>query len=73
MVEMFLGEVEETEIVNHKIMVPPTLKGKISWIYNGEYHVKDDDVICKIETSDGKVVELTMVQTLACSSSSSIC
>lgn len=55
-----LGEVEETEIVNHKIMVPPTLKGKIEWIYDGQ--AKIDDIICKIKSEDGKIIELSMVQ-----------
>lgn len=38
----FLGEVEETTIVKHKILVPPDYEGKIVWIASeGEYTVSE--------------------------------
>jgi V/A-type H+-transporting ATPase subunit A len=38
----FLGEVEETTIVKHKILVPPDCEGKILWIAaEGEYTVNE--------------------------------
>ncbi|MFW6014306.1 MAG: V-type ATP synthase subunit A [Nanoarchaeota archaeon] len=51
-----LGEVEETEGIMHKIMVPHGKEGKISQIKSGKFKV--DHVVCKLE--DG--TEITMVQ-----------
>ncbi len=51
-----IGEVEETEGIKHKIMVPPGKKGKITQIKSGNFKV--DDTICKLE--DG--TNLSMVQ-----------
>ncbi len=51
-----IGEVEETEGLMHKIMIPPGKKGKISQIKSGSFTV--DDVICKLD--DG--TEIKMVQ-----------
>jgi len=42
-----LGEVEETPGIKHKIMVPPSQKGKISEINSGKFTV--DDVIGKLD------------------------
>ena len=55
-----LGEVQETTVVNHKIMVPPLNEGEVIWIHSGEALVKD--VIAKLKDKDGKIVELTMLQ-----------
>ena len=54
-----LGTVKETIIVEQKIMVPPTMKGKVKEIKAGEFTV--DEVICVLETADGDK-ELTMMQ-----------
>ncbi|RGD65659.1 V-type ATP synthase subunit A [Lachnospiraceae bacterium OF09-6] len=54
-----LGTVQETIIVEQKIMVPPTMKGKIKEIKEGEFTV--DQTICVLETADGDK-ELTMMQ-----------
>lgn len=54
-----LGTVVETEAVTQKIMVPPNVKGEVTWIHNGEAAVTD--VIAKVKTSD-KEIELTMIQ-----------
>jgi len=55
----FLGEVKETMVVTHKIMVPPKIKGTIKKIESGQYKV--EDVICEIKT-DGGTEKLTMMQ-----------
>jgi V/A-type H+-transporting ATPase subunit A len=48
----FIGEVDETPLVKHKIMVPVGIEGKISMIAaHGEYKV--EDVVAKIETKNG--------------------
>ena len=54
-----LGTVQETIIVEQKIMVPPTMKGKVKEIKEGEFTV--DQTICVLETADGDK-ELTMMQ-----------
>ena len=54
-----LGTVQETIIVEQKIMVPPTMKGKVQEIKEGDFTV--DQTICVLETADGDK-ELTMMQ-----------
>ncbi len=54
-----LGEVPETPIVSHKVMVPFGLEGKVIKITKGEYKV--EDAIAEIETKDGKK-EISMLQ-----------
>jgi len=54
-----LGTVPETEVITHKIMVPPGIEGVIEHIENaGEYTVID--VIAKVKQGD-KVHDLTMM------------
>lgn len=54
-----LGHVQETEAVLHKIMVPPNVSGKLTWIFEGEANVVTP--IAKLE-KNGKVIELPMLQ-----------
>jgi len=56
----FLGEVDETKAVNHKIMVSPNLRGTVTWIHKGEATITD--TICKITDDDGNIHEITMMQ-----------
>jgi len=56
-----LGEVPETPLVTHKVMVPPDVEGVLEDIApEGEYTI--EDVIAKVRTPDGSVRELTMMQ-----------
>ncbi|UCG34636.1 MAG: V-type ATP synthase subunit A [Candidatus Omnitrophota bacterium] len=55
-----LGEVQETELVSHKILVPPGVSGKVTKINQGEFRI--EDIICVIE-KDGKKHELKLFQT----------
>lgn len=55
-----IGEVEETSAVVHKIMLSPYLKGKLTWIYNGD--AKITDCIAKIIDENNQEVEVTMLQ-----------
>ncbi len=55
-----LGTVQETPAVLHKIMVPPTASGKITWIFNGEATITEP--IVRLEQKDGTMVELPMLQ-----------
>lgn len=54
-----LGTVQETVLVQQKIMVPPNMKGKVKDIKAGEFTV--DEVVVVLETENGDE-ELTMVQ-----------
>ena len=55
-----LGTVQETEIVSHKIMVPPGLVGTIKEISGGSYTVTDR--IATLTTKDGVDLPLTLMQ-----------
>ncbi len=55
----FLGEVQESKVIRHKVMVPPGLQGKVVEIRAGSFTV--DEVIAILE-SEGEKVELTMKQ-----------
>ncbi len=48
-----VGTVQETDVVLHKIMVPPTVKGKIKSIEKGEFTVTD--TVAVVETDKGDV------------------
>ncbi|MCC8028765.1 MAG: V-type ATP synthase subunit A [Lachnospiraceae bacterium] len=54
-----IGTVQETDVVQQKIMVPVGLSGKIKSIRSGEYTV--EEVVAVLSTEDGDK-ELTMMQ-----------
>ena len=55
-----IGTVKETDLIEHRILVPPTVQGKLVEIAEkGEYTIKD--TIAKVE-SDGKQINLQMAQ-----------
>jgi V/A-type H+-transporting ATPase subunit A len=55
-----LGTVAETDLVEHRIMVPPTLQGKlVDIVPEGDYTITE--VIATLE-SKGKKIELSMLQ-----------
>ncbi|WP_458743017.1 V-type ATP synthase subunit A [Candidatus Nitrosocosmicus sp. T] len=47
-----LGEVQETPLINHKIMVPFGINGKLSEISEGRYTVNEN--VAEIKTTSGK-------------------
>ncbi len=56
-----IGEVEETSIITHKIMIPPTISGTLDHIVDqGEYTV--EDVIATVTSENGKKHEIKMLQ-----------
>ncbi len=55
----FLGTVQETVTVEHRIMVPPEVSGEITQIYQGEFTVTD--TIAKIRTDSGEIVDVAMM------------
>jgi V/A-type H+-transporting ATPase subunit A len=54
-----VGEVQESKVIKHKIMVPPRMGGTVAEIKSGSFTV--DDVIAVLDR-DGQKVELTMKQ-----------
>ncbi|HOP53248.1 MAG TPA: V-type ATP synthase subunit A [Bacillota bacterium] len=56
-----LGIVNETTVVEHRIMVPPKVSGVVQWIApEGEYTVEEP--IAKVKLADGTEKELTLMQ-----------
>ncbi|MHC4475180.1 MAG: V-type ATP synthase subunit A [Planctomycetota bacterium] len=55
-----IGEVEESTLVNHRIMVPPGVAGTIRKISEGEYTVVETVAVCVGE--DGGETELKLMQ-----------
>ncbi len=56
----FLGQVQETPSILHKIMVPAGVSGTVESISSGKYTVTD--TVAAIRLPDGSLKELTMVQ-----------
>jgi V/A-type H+-transporting ATPase subunit A len=46
-----LGEVQETSIIMHKVMVPPGMSGTLESIQSGDFNVTDE--VAKLKTEDG--------------------
>ncbi len=55
-----LGTVRETEVVLHKIMLPPDMNGELIELNAGSYTVTD--VIGKLKTDKGEIKDLTLMQ-----------
>lgn len=55
-----LGTVQETHIVNHKILVPPTVSGIIGTIAEGDYKVTD--TVATIMKDEGEGIPVTLMQ-----------
>ncbi|MFP3880472.1 MAG: V-type ATP synthase subunit A, partial [Dehalococcoidia bacterium] len=54
-----IGVVPETHLIEHRIMVPPRIKGTVKDIRKGDYTVEEP--VARVE-QDGEVRELTMMQ-----------
>ncbi len=55
-----LGVVKETQLIDHYIMVPPNIHGKLrELVSDGDYTITDPIAVVEV---DGKEVELTMLQ-----------
>ena len=54
-----VGTVEETEIITHRILLPPNVSGEVVWIADGgDYNVVEP--ICKIKDEAGEEHEVAM-------------
>ncbi|MDH5384983.1 MAG: V-type ATP synthase subunit A, partial [Candidatus Aminicenantes bacterium] len=56
----FLGEIEETPLIKHRIMVPPGTSGKVEEIKKGKFTV--EEVVARIQTKS-HIQEIKMFQT----------
>ena len=65
-----LGTVQETAVVEQKIMVPYGVSGTVKEIKSGEFTV--EEVVAVLETKDGDK-ELTMMQKWPVRTRTSIC
>jgi len=54
-----IGTVQETVIVEHRIMIPPYLSGTIEEIYEGEFTVTEP--VAKLRTPSGEIVDIAMM------------
>ncbi len=55
-----IGSVQETPIIEHKIMIPPGIEGVIKEIKEGEFTV--EEVVVVVRSEDGKEYPVTMLQ-----------
>ena len=55
-----IGEVPETSLITHKVMVPPTISGKLKSIKSGTYKV--EDTIATVVDEDGKEHAIALLQ-----------
>lgn len=55
-----LGTVQETDVVEHKIMVPPNMEGALISLQAGSFTV--EDVIGTLKNQKGETVELKLMQ-----------
>jgi V/A-type H+-transporting ATPase subunit A len=55
-----IGDVQETPILLHKIMIPPTISGKIAGLSEGDFTVEHK--IATVTSPDGKKHEVKMMQ-----------
>jgi len=56
-----IGEVEETTIITHKIMVPPEIEGEVVEIHEGEFTV--EEIVVRIRASTSRaIISLSMLQ-----------
>ncbi len=58
-----IGEVQETDVIVHKVMVPPQLKGTwtIESIEEGDHTITD--TLAKVQNNNGEIKEIQMLQT----------
>jgi len=55
-----IGVIQESSIIQHKIMVPYSIQGEIKEIYSGKFTVTD--TIARIKETNGSIAEIKMLQ-----------
>ncbi len=56
-----IGVVQETVIIEHRIMIPHGVAGKIEEIFSGEFNV--EETVAKVKDVNGKTIDIKMLQT----------
>ncbi|MCJ7825963.1 MAG: V-type ATP synthase subunit A, partial [Anaerolineales bacterium] len=55
------GRVQETVLIEHRVLIPPGVAGKVTWVIDeGEYNI--DETVATVENTDGNSVEVKMSQ-----------
>lgn len=54
-----IGTVQETKVIEHRVMIPHGVKGKLTAIESGDFSL--EDVVAKVETDNGEK-DVTMLQ-----------
>ncbi len=55
-----IGTVQETTIIEHRVMIPPNVEGILDWVYEGVATVTD--TIARVKTESGDIQDVTMLQ-----------
>ncbi|MDR3051685.1 MAG: V-type ATP synthase subunit A [Oscillospiraceae bacterium] len=55
-----LGTVQESAVVEHRIMVPHGISGTVRWLHSGA--AKVTDTVCRLALADGSELPLSMLQ-----------
>lgn len=55
-----IGTVQETVLIEHRIMIPYGVEGVIEEIFEGEFTVTD--TVAKVRKDNGEIVDITMMQ-----------
>lgn len=55
-----IGTVQETPVVEHRIMVPNGISGVVESVETGSFTV--EETVCRVRTGDGEVKEVTLMQ-----------
>lgn len=55
-----LGKIQETVVVEHRIMVPYGIKGVIEDIYEGDFSV--EETVARVRRDNGELVDIQMLQ-----------
>ena len=56
-----VGTVKETEIIEHRVLVPPGVRGKVSWVAKeGSYRI--EDTVLRVADISGKETEVKLFQ-----------
>jgi len=56
-----IGTIQETELIEHRVLVPPGMRGEVVWVAGeGSYTV--DDIVLRIKDPDGRSKEVQLHQ-----------
>ncbi len=57
----FFGEVQETSLIKHRVMIPPNVEGTVTWVKpSGRYNIEEE--VLGLRLKDGKEIGVRMAQ-----------